>query len=179
MTEILLALSLLAILAMAWEMWKTSKRKKQEKTYPDLIDEWLAHEEPKHRHVKKYPEDWHMRSSVIKRKYKNTCQDCGRTRFELRGESMHAHHIKPLGHGGSHAIENLTLLCEDCHQRRHYWWRIPALRKKIETSKRKLSRARNPHKKEFWRTKLREQQEELSNLLKKHKGKRWWYVDPE
>lgn len=38
---------------------------------------------------------------------------CGRTRF------LHAHHVRAWSHGGATDLDNLILLCGDCHRRLH------------------------------------------------------------
>lgn len=51
----------------------------------------------------------YRRKALLKRAG-NRCEDCG------TGEGpFHAHHVRPRALGGSHALENLKLLCEDCH----------------------------------------------------------------
>lgn len=42
------------------------------------------------------------------------CQDCGAT-AEGVGEPLHAHHVVPQALGGSNTLDNLRLLCPDCH----------------------------------------------------------------
>jgi len=49
---------------------------------------------------------------------KGRCQDCGQVK------PLQAHHIKPKKMGGSnseeiHSPQNMALLCEGCHKKRH------------------------------------------------------------
>lgn len=46
-----------------------------------------------------------------------TCQleGCGETRLHL----LTAHHLLPREQGGTHALDNLLTVCEDCHTRIH------------------------------------------------------------
>lgn len=56
------------------------------------------------------------------------CQDCGCTAEDI-GESLHAHHVEPQALGGSNALENLRLLCPDCHVGSGWWrnhWQLAA-----------------------------------------------------
>jgi 5-methylcytosine-specific restriction endonuclease McrA len=52
-----------------------------------------------------------LRRELFERE-EGVCQDCG----EPVGGSFHAHHDVPQAIGGSNDLENLRLLCEDCHQ---------------------------------------------------------------
>ncbi len=63
-----------------------------------------------------YPPDWEERREEVIYKAKNTCQEC-KTKDPY--PSLHAHHIKPLGRGGSNKISNLMALCEGCHENKH------------------------------------------------------------
>lgn len=50
------------------------------------------------------------RKKALLKRAGNRCEDCGTDEGPF-----HAHHIVPQALGGSHALENLKLLCEDCH----------------------------------------------------------------
>lgn len=66
------------------------------------------------RHHVEGGKSWHgiklyRRKQLLKRA-EGRCEDCGTSEGPFE-----AHHIVPQSMGGSHAIENLKLLCEDCH----------------------------------------------------------------
>lgn len=63
-----------------------------------------------------YPEDWERKAAAIKKRDDYTCQGCGNSGA---GVDLHAHHICPLGAGGSNARSNLITLCDECHGRVH------------------------------------------------------------
>lgn len=46
-------------------------------------------------------------------KYNERCHRCGST------ENLQMHHIKPLSKNGSYTLDNLELLCEECHKEEH------------------------------------------------------------
>jgi len=46
------------------------------------------------------------------------CSNCGSE------EDIHYHHIKRFAAGGKHTVDNLTLLCSDCHIKEHEGERI-------------------------------------------------------
>ena len=59
-----------------------------------------------------YPPDWELRrTAVINRD--GRCRKCRSYR------ASHVHHIIPLGRGGTNRIDNLLLLCRECHLRSH------------------------------------------------------------
>ncbi len=60
-----------------------------------------------------YPPDWDKRVFEIKKLYFGCCSQCGSYK------NLHVHHKIPLGRGGSNNIENLILLCENCHKKAH------------------------------------------------------------
>ncbi len=62
-----------------------------------------------------YPPDWEERRQEVISRAKEKCQEC-KTELE---PYFHAHHIKPLGRGGSNKISNLMCLCERCHEKKH------------------------------------------------------------
>ena len=62
-------------------------------------------------HTKAWPR---LRRRVLTRD-RHTCKDCKRQglgRYDV-------HHAKALADGGSDDLDNLTLLCADCHRLRH------------------------------------------------------------
>lgn len=60
-----------------------------------------------------YPPDWEDRRLQV-RSRSDYCEECGTFYGQL-----HIHHSIPISKGGSHAIDNLVLLCEDCHTKVH------------------------------------------------------------
>jgi hypothetical protein len=60
-----------------------------------------------------YPPDWDERREKVIKKYGNQCSNCN------NWARLHLHHVVPLSKGGSNKIENLTLLCENCHSDSH------------------------------------------------------------
>lgn len=62
-----------------------------------------------------YPEDWDRLAEAVKKRDNYTCQGCG----DEDANELHAHHIVPLGAGGSNARSNLITLCDACHGRVH------------------------------------------------------------
>lgn len=62
----------------------------------------------------KYPSDWQERRQDTLERDNHTCQSCGAASTDL-----HVHHKTPISEGGSHALENLTTLCAECHSKKH------------------------------------------------------------
>ena len=60
-----------------------------------------------------YPPDWKERTKRLKEISHGSCTQCGSY------NNLHAHHITSLSRGGSNRLENLILLCESCHKRKH------------------------------------------------------------
>lgn len=54
--------------------------------------------------------------NIIHERDKNTCQECLNT---LEQSRMQVHHIKPVSMGGNDDLENLILLCKECHVNIH------------------------------------------------------------
>jgi 5-methylcytosine-specific restriction endonuclease McrA len=59
-----------------------------------------------------YPENWNKLRHVIFKRDRYICQRCGRY---CKGIAD-CHHIKPIGKGGSHSMDNLVTLCHYCHE---------------------------------------------------------------
>jgi HNH endonuclease len=53
------------------------------------------------------------RKRQINERYDYGCSECG------VGGRLHLHHIRALSQGGTHRLENIALLCEDCHSAAH------------------------------------------------------------
>lgn len=71
-----------------------------------------------------YPDNWDAIAKAVKQRDDHTCQGCGSSKHEAShtdggASELHAHHIVPLGAGGSNARSNLITLCEECHGRVH------------------------------------------------------------
>ncbi len=56
---------------------------------------------------------WGKIREEVFRRYHDCCADCG-SMFDLT-----VHHKLPLSQGGTNDIENLILICKDCHEARH------------------------------------------------------------
>lgn len=61
-----------------------------------------------------YPDNWDDIARAIRKRDSNSCQSCGN-----EDDTLHVHHIVPLGAGGSNARSNLITLCASCHGRVH------------------------------------------------------------
>ncbi len=79
------------------------------------LNSWLQNDESKFSELHNYPEDWGMRRQYIAHKYNCICQECGKKGFL----GFHVHHILALSKGGTNSLENLTYLCERCHENKH------------------------------------------------------------
>lgn len=66
---------------------------------------------------KKYESDYRYIPVNVKRQVferdEGKCSKCG------SDEKLHYHHIKRFSEGGTHSVNNLTLLCVSCHAREH------------------------------------------------------------
>jgi hypothetical protein len=68
------------------------------------------------------PPDWDARRRLVYQRDDYTCQECGRKSGpHARGDGirLHAHHMIPRSEGGSNDLENITTLCEPCHDDAH------------------------------------------------------------
>lgn len=63
-----------------------------------------------------YPreDEWQALREAVLERDNHRCQGCGTDDAEL-----HAHHIVPLGCGGTNTLRNLITLCQQCHGRVH------------------------------------------------------------
>ncbi|MEY9756218.1 HNH endonuclease [Bradyrhizobium yuanmingense] len=61
----------------------------------------------------KYPPDWDERQRLVYARDHHSCSACG------VGGLLHLHHVRALSEGGTHKLENLSLLCEGCHSAEH------------------------------------------------------------
>jgi hypothetical protein len=55
-------------------------------------------------------------SSMLKQKYKDTCQMCGMTMKIDQGYFCDTHHLKPLKNGGLDISENIVVVCPNHHR---------------------------------------------------------------
>jgi len=60
-----------------------------------------------------YPPDWDERRKNLFSSRGEYCEKC-HSNYDL-----HIHHRIPLSRGGNHKLDNLTILCEDCHSQEH------------------------------------------------------------
>jgi 5-methylcytosine-specific restriction endonuclease McrA len=102
----------IAGLIYGWLYSAYEKRKVQR-----LHEDWLKNVEPMHRKGSCYPKDWENRKIEVSRRSNSRCNSCGVSISFLR--KAHLHHIKPLSKGGDNSLENLELLCADCHMDKH------------------------------------------------------------
>jgi 5-methylcytosine-specific restriction endonuclease McrA len=68
------------------------------------------------------PPDWKIRRKIVHEREHGICQRCGK---HLTLSQSHIHHIIPRCDLGTHHVENLSLLCPDCHTYMpdHEWMR--------------------------------------------------------
>ena len=76
------------------------------------LDNWPCREPP----------HWEKRRKQVIDSAKDRCEKCGREAqwdwgrdFRRYNPDFHVHHIHPLSQGGTHALDNLRLLCIFCH----------------------------------------------------------------
>lgn len=60
------------------------------------------------------PIDWKIRKRIVHTRDKSSCRRCG-VNLPLEHPQTHIHHIIPRSQYGDHSINNLILLCSDCH----------------------------------------------------------------
>jgi hypothetical protein len=60
-----------------------------------------------------YPPDWDKRKKTVIQRDGKMCDKCRSSLI------LHLHHLKPLSKGGSNKVQNLKLLCENCHSKEH------------------------------------------------------------
>jgi hypothetical protein len=60
-----------------------------------------------------YPPDWGEWQRQVNERDHYSCSECG------VGGKLHLHHIRALSQGGSNKLDNIALLCEDCHSATH------------------------------------------------------------
>jgi len=93
-----------------------------------------------------YPPDWESRRSLVIARDGGCCDNCGRS-GSYRNK-LHIHHVKPLSRGGTNRLDNLILLCEQCHKEEHGVTRFggerdnapPAIRERLIRLNEALSR---------------------------------------
>lgn len=108
----MLILSLVCLLIyFIYRIYKKYKRKQWEL----ILINWLEETEPKNRNFEGYPPDWGFRKYVIRNRFNNKCSDC---QVYMR-KGFHIHHKIPVSKGGDHSLDNLELLCESCHIKKH------------------------------------------------------------
>jgi 5-methylcytosine-specific restriction endonuclease McrA len=67
-----------------------------------IYDVWLS-----------YPPDWAERRELVIDRDGDWCANCGADAL------LHLHHQREIKQGGTHKIDNLVLLCEECHSKAH------------------------------------------------------------
>ena len=66
-----------------------------------------------------YPENWDQLRREIYSRDDYYCQNCGAGGGPNGNAELHAHHIVPIGSGGTHKKSNLSTLCSQCHDAIH------------------------------------------------------------
>lgn len=62
-----------------------------------------------------YPINWEEMADELKQEV-GECENCRRNSSQA---NLHVHHVVPVSRGGSHAEENLKVLCSQCHRAAH------------------------------------------------------------
>ena len=65
------------------------------------------------------PPDWQDRRRIILNRDGHRCQRCGAKSLPSNEVALDVHHVRPRSRGGTHALENLEPLCQQCHAKRH------------------------------------------------------------
>ncbi len=124
---------------------KKELERKQMKRWQDeyihFLNNWIKKRGMKLEKQKGYPKDWKIRRQAVFVRDNFTCQVCHeefpvsfipsddyvKEFFDYKGRpihepeagyicsGVHVHHIKKVKDGGYHNLENLKLLCKDCH----------------------------------------------------------------
>jgi len=113
------------------DIWNRKRAREREKKYWSIT-------EPKYRKHNTYPPDWQIRRAFVFYRENGLCEKCKKISGSINVEkvnfwlnphvnnsysvfvrSSHVHHIKHISSGGDHALSNLQLLCEDCHDKEH------------------------------------------------------------
>lgn len=120
---------------------KSDKDRVQLKIYQDFLDNWIYDHSDSFEKVKGYPKDWKIRRQAVLLRDNFSCKKCGNdfgcffvssndwyseffdySEKPIRKVSAgfickgaHVHHVNRISNGGTHNLENLILLCEDCH----------------------------------------------------------------
>jgi hypothetical protein len=71
-------------------------------------------------HDGEYPPDWDARRRKVYQRDDYTCQICGVKSGPHAGDDgveLQAHHVNWLSRGGTNKLENLTTLCDACHDK--------------------------------------------------------------
>ena len=85
-----------------------------------LVDAWDG--TSKHDGVGAYPPNWDELRSAI---YARDSYECANCLVNGPNVEFHAHHIVPLGAGGTNNPSNLKTLCRSCHEKIHSYYGRP------------------------------------------------------
>lgn len=66
-----------------------------------------------------YPDDWQQRRQKVFRRDGYECQNCLMEGAMIGPAELECHHIVPKESGGTHQLNNLVTLCEQCHEAVH------------------------------------------------------------
>jgi len=81
-----------------------------DREYNQKYDSWPSGE---------YPPDWDERRKLVLKRDKYRCQNCGKKSLPENDLLLDIDHIKPKSESGSHSLDNLRCLCQECHAKRH------------------------------------------------------------
>lgn len=65
------------------------------------------------------PDDWGIRASLVRRRDRFRCRNCGAGGGPNGDAELHVDHRVPRSAGGDNSPENLRTLCRECHEARH------------------------------------------------------------
>lgn len=73
---------------------------------------WKVSKSKQHRQ-RLYPPNWNALRALVLQRDRGLCVECFKKGKKNVGEEVH--HIRSVRSGGSHELNNLRLLCKDCH----------------------------------------------------------------
>ncbi|MDY7081592.1 MAG: HNH endonuclease, partial [Halobacteria archaeon] len=82
----------------------------QDADYSPKYDDWSSDE---------YPPDWEERKRIVRNRHDHRCQNCGAKYLPENDVLLDVDHKIPKSKGGSHSLDNLWLLCRECHAKKH------------------------------------------------------------
>jgi len=139
----------------------------EQKALQQLFDNYPAKEPP----------DWFDRREAVFQREKGRCEGCSREVYAIRSRTWkdvkyHVHHKQAFAKGGTHALDNLELLCPSCHMKKHRTTRYYEKKKKEKKRERKCAAARAEQRR-------RALELEVQAITEKIKGNILLFVDLE